>query len=274
MRVGVGACSLEVEDRGVGVPFMLLHGFPLSSEAWSPLRPATEEVARLVTPDLRGFGRSDKPDGDYSMDALADDVLRIADALTLDRFVLGGHSMGGYVAFRVAERARERVLGLVLVDTRGDADTQEGKARRAASMARIGREGGAAFLDEFVANLVGPTTRARAGRFVRDLRGMAADVPDHVLIGCLDGMRRRPDSMPLLPKLDVPALVVVGHEDTLTPVDAAQTMAAALPQATLVVIPSSGHTPSVERPIATGTAITDFLRANFPARVRIQTLRH
>jgi pimeloyl-ACP methyl ester carboxylesterase len=259
-RVDVGGCELVIEDHGAGVPLVLLHGFPLSMAMWDPIRPGLVQVARVVTPDLRGFGASGKPEGDYSMATLADDVLRLADALDLERVVLGGHSMGGYVALRFAAAHRDRLAGLILVDSRAEADTPEGRARRGAAVARIEREGGAGFLDEFVPNLIAPTTRERSPRFLAELRAIAAEVPDHVLAACLRGMRDRPDSSGVLRSLDVPALIVVGAEDAITPPASARAMAELLPRATLAVIPGAGHTPSVERPLPTAEAIIGFLR--------------
>ncbi len=264
MRIDLGGVGLEVEDHGDGVPFVLLHGFPLSSAIWTPIRTAVEQAARLVTPDLRGFGASDKPAAGYAVDELAEDIVRLADALGLDRFVLGGHSMGGYVALRLAAAHRERIAGLVLVDTRAEPDTPEGKRRRDSALAAIGRGEIGPFRAEFVGGLVGPSTKARAPRVLEELMAIAAEAAPHALSGCLAGMRDRPDSRPVLPELDVPALVIVGQEDALTAPASAQAMASALPAARLVEIPSSGHTPSMERPIPTADAILAFLRETFP----------
>ncbi|MBZ5588711.1 MAG: alpha/beta hydrolase [Acidobacteriia bacterium] len=263
MRVELEDVALEVEDHGEGVPFVLLHGFPLSSAMWTPIRTAVEQAARLITPDLRGFGASDKPAKGYAMEELAEDVVGLADALEIDRFVLGGHSMGGYVALRIAATYPERLAGLILVDSRAEADTPEGRQRRDAGIALIEDGKAAGFLDEFVGNLLGPSSKARAPRLFAELRGIAAEAGPHALTGCLAGMRDRPDSGALLPTLDVPALVVVGQEDFLTPPALSRAMAAALPKARLVEVPSAGHTPSMERPIPTAEAILAFLRENF-----------
>jgi pimeloyl-ACP methyl ester carboxylesterase len=264
MRVDLGTVALEVEDHGEGVPVVLLHGFPLSAAIWTPIRTAVEQAARLITPDLRGFGASDKPDSGYAMFQLADDVVRLADALGLDKFVLGGHSMGGYVALRVAADHRDRLAGLVLVDTRAEADSTEGRQRRDAALSRIAAGDAEAFLDEFVANLVGASTKARAPRVLSELRAIAGAAATRAVAGCLAGMRDRPETLSVLSALGLPALVIVGAEDSVTPVESAKAMVAAMAGAELVVIPSSGHTPSVERPIPTSEAILGFLRAHFP----------
>jgi pimeloyl-ACP methyl ester carboxylesterase len=268
MRVELETVALEVEDHGEGVPVILLHGFPLSAAIWTPVRTAIEQAARLITPDLRGFGGSGKPASGYAVDELAADVVALADALGLDRFVLGGHSMGGYVTLRVAALRPERLQGLILVDTRAEADSDEGRRRRDAAIARIAAGDVGGFLDEFVAGLIGPSTATRAPRVLQELRAIAAEAAPEALAACLAGMRDRPDSGALLPGLDLPALVIVGQEDTLTPPSSSRAMAAALPRATLVEVPFAGHTPCMERPIPTAEAILGFLRANFPPPLR------
>lgn len=256
--------NLAVEEAGSGVPLLLVHGFPLSSQMWAPVLPALAEVARVVTLDVRGFGDSDAPPAGYTMDALAEDVVAVADALGVDRFVLAGHSMGGYVALRVVARWPQRLAGLILVDSRAEGDDEAGRQRREGAIARIlggGREG---FLDDFIPNLISSDTRRRAPRLDAELRAMAEGVPDHVLAGCLAGIRDRPDSRPLLPAITVPVLFMVGEEDAITPPATARAMAEAVRHARLVVIPGCGHTPPVERPVAAAEAMVAFLRTMVP----------
>lgn len=259
MQVDVGGVRLAVVVGGEGVPVVLLHGFPLSSAIWDPIRPSLESACRLVTPDLRGMGRSDRPEGAYSLDALAEDVLRLADALALDRFVLGGHSMGGYVTLRFAARWPERLAGLVFVDTKAEADPPPGRVVRQEAIAEIGRYGAERYLEGFVPRLVGRTTHQEHPELLPRLRAIVAGTPAHVLQGCQQAMLERPDSTSLLPRLDLPALVVVGEEDSFVPVATAQGMAAELPQGRLAVIPGAGHTPSMERPVQTASALFSFL---------------
>jgi pimeloyl-ACP methyl ester carboxylesterase len=252
--------DIYYEESGNLTPVIMLHGFPLSSEIWAPIREPLAETCRIVTPDLRGHGFSAKPAGNYSMDTLAEDVGALADHLGFERFILGGHSMGGYIALRFAAGNRDRLSGIILVDTRAAPDTDEGKAKRLSAIEKIRHEGPGAFLDGFVPSLLGETTRADNPALIDRVRQIASRVPDHVLAACLKGMMDRPDSRELLPNLGVPALVVVGEEDTLTPPDSAREMARLLPDAELVVIPSAGHTPSLEAPDATAKAIAEYMR--------------
>lgn len=264
MYAQVNGYRLFYEESGQGVPVVLLHGFPLSSRIWSPIRQTVTRHARLITPDLRGHGLSEKPDGRYSMESLAHDIATLVDHLGLETLVLGGHSMGGYITFQFAQHYPDRLRGLILVDTRAEADAEEGKARRLKAIAKIRTEGAAAFLEEFLPGLIGPSSKASNPALVDELKAMAAPIPDHVLIGCLQGMLERPDSRPLLQSLPIPVLVIVGEEDQLTPPSGARAMAEALPMAELAVIPQAGHTPSLEAPQAVAQAILHFLRRPLP----------
>jgi len=259
MRVAMNGYALAVEDGGHGIPVLLLHGFPMSSAIFAPIRSIVERAGRLVTIDLRGFGASDAPQGSYDMDSLADDVVRVADHLELDRFVLGGHSMGGYVAFRVAARHRHRLSGLVLIDSRAAADTPEGVEQRRASIAAITTGGRDAFLDAFLPLLVAPATRDRQPEVMELLRAIAAGIPDHVLTGCLEGMMTRPDSHGLLAGLDLPALLIHGADDAVMPPAEARALALALPRGELLEVPNAGHTPTIEQPELVGEAIARFV---------------
>lgn len=248
-------------EWGSGLPVVLVHGFPLSSEIWAEVAVRLADIFRVVAPDLRGHGGSEAPPGPYSMDDLAEDVVALADALGFERFVLGGHSMGGYVAFRVAARWPERLSGLVLVATRAEADTEDGRARRRKAIERIQVEGASAFLADFLPNLVSDQTRRSRPEVMARLWEAARRVPDRALVACLQGMMDRPDSRQLLKQLSVPALVVAGEQDAVVPVESARAMAEALPRARLVVVAGAGHVPSVEEPEATASALREFLSA-------------
>lgn len=260
-EVRVRGLKLFYREWGQGLPVVLLHGFPLSSEIWAPVASWLQDRFRVIAPDLRGHGSSEAPPGPYTMDDLAEDVVGLADALGLGQLVLGGHSMGGYVAFRVVSRWPERLLGLVLVATRAEADSEEGKQRRLDAIQRIRKEGTEGFLREFLPNLVSEHARRAHPAVVARLWELARLTPDHTLVSCLQGMAGRPDSRPLLGKLTVPVLVVAGEHDAVVPVDAAKAMAEAIPGAQLVVVAGAGHVPSVEAPEATTAAIRHFLEA-------------
>jgi len=243
-RVTVHGVELALDDRGSGPAVLFVHGYPLNGSLWRHQAGAFPGWRTLI-PDLRGMGRSDAPDLGYSMATYADDLAALLDAVGVDEVVLVALSMGGYVAFEFLRRHRPRVRGLVLADTRAQADSAEGRRARETAMADA-REGGAPLIAEQML----PRLLAKAApEPLRDaVRAMMAATPVPGIVGALAAMRDRPDSTELLPSLDgLPTLVVVGAEDTITPPATAEAMAKAIPGARLAVIPEAGHLAPLEQ---------------------------
>ncbi|HET7240174.1 MAG TPA: alpha/beta fold hydrolase [Gemmatimonadales bacterium] len=259
-RFTVNGVTLAVEVRGDGPAVLFVHGYPFDRSIWSH-QVAALDGYRRIAPDLRGMGASDAPDLGYSMEIYAADLAALLDVLAVEEVVLCGLSMGGYIAFECLRRWRQRVRGLVLMDTRAEADTVEGRKARDAAAA-LARDGGAeAVTESLLPQVLGRSTRSGASITAERVRGMMSSTPVPGLVGALAAMRDRPDSSPLLPELaGVPTLVVVGEEDALTPPDVARAMADRIPGARLVTIPGSGHLPPVERPVETTRALVEFLR--------------
>jgi pimeloyl-ACP methyl ester carboxylesterase len=240
---------------------VLLHAFPLNRAMWGPQVEALRDRFTVITPDLRGFGESDVPGGPLSMDDYAGDVLALLDSLGYGSFILGGCSMGGYAAFRVVALAAYRVRALIIADSRAEPDTDEAREKRQASIAQIEAEGPQRFLDELTPRLVGPTTMAGRPSVLAGVREIIGAPHPRTLTAALAAMAGRPDSRPLLGTITVPALVVVGEEDDLTPPASSEAMSAGLPHARLEVISGAGHLSGLEAPEAFNRALQEFLAA-------------
>jgi pimeloyl-ACP methyl ester carboxylesterase len=257
-------------ESGAGQPCVLLHAFPLSADMWRPQLEAPPPGWRLIAPDLRGFrGVSSDPDstpvGRVTMDDYARDVVELLDRLRIDRAVVGGCSMGGYVTFAVRRLAPERVRGVVLANTRPQADSDEGRAKRGEMLALLEREGPAGVAREMLPKLLGRTSHDSRPDVVAHVRRLVEANPADAIDAAIGALRDRPDSTPLLPSIDVPALVIVGDEDTLIPREAADQMFDALPDAQLCVLGRAGHLSSLEAPTAFGRALETFLRLALPS---------
>jgi pimeloyl-ACP methyl ester carboxylesterase len=254
---------MHVNDTGAdsGPALVLLHAFPVDSRMWDGVRGQLAEHVRVITPDLRGFGRTPlPPDGEPSMDAIADDVLAMLDELELDRVVLGGCSMGGYAAMAVLRKAPERVDRLLLIDTRPDADDFDKRAGRLASATRAEEEGTAWLADTVLPGLLAAGTPDLRSELVGGLRAMITGQPADGVAWALRAMAARPDSTEVLRSFDRPALVIVGERDVLSPPEVAREMAGLLPAGELVEVPGSGHLTPVEAPDEVAAAIVDWLR--------------
>lgn len=250
--------ALAHADVGRGLPVVLLHAFPLNRSMWEPQIAALFGECRCLVPDLRGFGNSPSH-GPYSMERYADDVVALLDALQVERAVIAGLSMGGYVALAIWRKYPRRVRGMILADTRASADTTEAAAKRGELIDVARREGMDAVADRQLPGLVGKSTREKQPELVDRIRSIMMQQRVDGVVGALEAMRGRPDSTDLLATIDVPTLVVVGEEDTVTPVKDARAMHQAITGSRLEIIPGAGHLSNLERPAAFNAAASDFV---------------
>ena len=238
-------------------PVVLLHAFPLDSRMWDGLRPALGD--RLVTPDLPGFGGAPPAGAEPDLDAAADSVLETLDRLGVERAVVGGCSMGGYVAMALLRRAPARVGGLVLVNTKASADTDEARANRFAMADRAETDGIGRLADDMLTTLLGPTTLERRPDVETELRRLITDQSPAAVAWAQRAMAARPDSFEALRGADVPALVLRGTEDALIPGEEAAALVKALPRAKFVELPGAGHLAPLEVPDEVATAVRGWL---------------
>lgn len=245
-----------------GLPVVFIHGFPFSHAMWSAQLGSLGRGRRLIAYDLRGHGRTPPGDGLFTIEAFVDDLLRLLDFLRVERAVLCGLSMGGYVALRAVERAPERVRALILADTRAEADGNPAKGLRAAAMKAIAEKGMGPFAEEFAKNLFSP---ASAGKpCVEQITALMRANPTLGARGALLALASRMDATEWLARVKCPTLVVVGADDKLTPPALSESLAKAVPGAQLAVIPGAGHLTPVEQPEAFDRAVELFLSSVTP----------
>ncbi|MCP4290511.1 MAG: alpha/beta fold hydrolase [bacterium] len=252
---------LSFEDSADRVPVLWLHGFPLNNTMWDLQVAGLSDVARLITPDLRGHGLTEATSvTPYSMELMAGDCIRILDHLGCQGpVVVAGLSMGGYLAFEICRRFPERVAGLILAATKATADTEEVKLNRDNSARIVMSDGVKPVVDGLLPKLLSPKAYEDDPDLVDFLRDMMLLTSPEGIAGAQGAMRDRPDSTPDLPDLNIPTLIIHGDEDQLIPLDEAKAMAAALPEAELVIIPGAGHMPNLEQPMVFNDAVREFL---------------
>jgi 3-oxoadipate enol-lactonase len=245
-------------ERPRGV-LVLLHAFPLNARMWERQLALADHGWRVIVPQLRGFddGASDPPAA--TMDDYAGDVIDLLDALHIKQAVIGGLSMGGYVAFAVLRLAARYVQGLVLADTRPQADTPEAIAARTKLLERVTAQGPSAAADEMVPKLLGETTRATHPEIVERVRALILANPAGAIAGAIRALMSRPDSTPLLASIHVPTLIMVGDQDVLTPRALSEDMQRTIAGSELAVIEGAGHLTNLERPAAFDAALARFL---------------
>lgn len=252
---------LTFDQVGDGFPLLLIHGFPLNRRMWRPqLAPLAAAGLRVIAPDLRGFGETPAGRGAWTMDAFADDVIALLDALGIERAAVGGMSMGGYVLLSLLERYPQRVAAALFLVTRAGADDVAGKERRTVLAAEVeaGRPG--VVTDAFAELLFAAATRRDRPELVAEVAEMMAATSTAGLAGGLRALRDRRDYREKLAAFAQPALVLGAAEDRAIPAEHGRALAAGLPHATFHLLAGGGHMVNMEQPAAFNAVLGDFLR--------------
>lgn len=247
--------SMEYDDIGNGLPLVLIHGFPLDRTMWRSQIAGLSQIYRVIAPDLRGFGHSGDTDGqEVTMEQYAEDVKSLLDALNVKQAVVGGISMGGYVALAFVAQYANRVKGMLLANTRAVPDTAEAKEARLANAQKIGESGPGFLVDSMASKMLGPTAKSELEITVRSImsRQRASG-----LMSALRGMAARPDRTTLLRFTTTPTLIVTGSADALIPPADSEAIHALMPNSQLVIIPEAGHLSNLDK----ADAFNDALRA-------------
>jgi 3-oxoadipate enol-lactonase len=238
---------------------VLLHAFPLNARMWNGQLVLAERGWRVIVPQLRGFDDGLGDRAATSMDDYAGDVIDLLDALHIKQAVIGGLSMGGYIAFALLRLAARYVQALILADTRPQADTTDGVAARLRMIELVQTRGTAAVADEMLPKLLTETTRIDRPQTAAHVRELITANSVEAIAGALHALMSRPDSTSLLSSIHVPTLIVVGEQDVLTPLPLSEDMQRAIPGSELAVIADSGHLANLEQPAAFAAALTRFL---------------
>lgn len=250
--------TFNYQDRGQGTPVVLVHGFPLDSRVWEAQIAALSDRYRVIAPDLRGFGQS-KSSEPFTMDSLADDLHELLKQIGALPCILGGLSMGGYAALAFAKKYRSDLKGLILVDTRAEADATVGKENRN-RMIQVAREKGSkAITDEMFPKMLSEESVKQRKDIAERLRQIMESQSPKTIENALAAMRDREDHMANLASIAVPVLIVVGEHDALTPPAMSEAMNKALPHATMKVIPVAGHMAPMEKPEEVSSEIRRFV---------------
>jgi 3-oxoadipate enol-lactonase len=260
-RIPSGDAEIAYEVLGSGPPVVLLHPFPAHHELWLPAVQALVSRYRVILPDLRGHGESGVGEGPATMEKHAADLARVLDHAEVGRAPFAGVSIGGYVLFEFWRRYRERVAALLLFNTKAQADTAEGRAGRLLAAADVMQRGTEPFIESMLPKLLGQTTRNTRPDLVVAARNMMLKMSPQDISLVQKGMAERPDSLPTLKTINVPALILTGDEDTLTGIPDADLMRQNLSGSQVRVIPRAGHYAVWEQAEEVGKLLRQFIDA-------------
>lgn len=238
---------------------VLIHAFPLDRAMWQPQLAGWSNRLAVATLDLPGFGGSQLPAQGCSIDQMAYSVASALDQLHIDRAVVGGLSMGGYVALALARRHADRLRGLILADTKAEPDDDAARANRDKVMSLVKDQGVGALMDQMLPKLLGPATQANNSALIETVRNIAMRQTVAGVTNAVAALRDRPDARPGLKAIKVPTLIIVGADDVVTPPSLSEEMARQIPNAKLTTIPNAGHLSNMEQPAAFNAAVEQFV---------------
>lgn len=249
--------TIGYDEAGSGAPLILLHAFPLDRAMWQPQLAALSDVARVIAPDLPGFGESSP--AAFSIEGVAAVVAEFLAALDIPKATVCGLSMGGYIALALARKHADKLTALVLADTRSGVDDTNTRASRDKSIATANEKGSAALFEGMLPKVLCETTRNTRPEVVARVKEIAAKQPKESVTAALAALRDRPDANPGLKDIAVPTLVIVGEQDVVTPGLAAANLAGQIRGSKLVHLPDAGHLSNLENPDAFNAAVREFL---------------
>jgi len=252
--------KLAFEDHGSGKPVILLHAFPLSRKMWQPqIEALTTKNYRFVLPDLRGFGESHNFSDLNSMEDMAKDIVELLDALKIEKAIIGGLSMGGYVTFEMLRLIPEKFAALLLCDTSFYADTDEKREARFDLIEKIEKNGTQPLIEEMLPNLIGNFTKQNNQILKEQLEKSFSETNPKSAVAALRGMAQRRDNSSVLDAVFMPTVLIFGKEDEITNLETAEKMHQRISNSQIVLIENAGHYSNLEQPRQFNAALVDFL---------------
>lgn len=251
---------LSYDDVGEGrIPIVFLHGFPFDKTMWEKQIEFLKTSYRLIACDIRGFGKSKDEKSLLNMDLFADDLIEFMDKLSIDKAVICGLSMGGYITLNAAKRFPDRFEALILCDTQCIADTEEIKEKRLKTIAKIEMEGVAHFNEEFIKSVFHKDSLTHKKELVEELGSVVFANSQHSIIQGLLALAIREDTCATLEKIRIPTLIICGREDAVTPLEESQYLKEHVLGSTLKIIDDAGHVSNLEQPNEFNEHLVEFL---------------
>lgn len=248
MKIKINEINIDYNFYGVenSPTVVFVHGFPFNQKMWIPQVEVLKGKCSILTYDGRGLGRSEVGDGQFMFENLVDDFIELLRSLKVEKVIACGLSMGGYIILRAYEKQPSLFHALILCDTRTEADGNEAKLKRAQMLHILKIHGKEKFADEFIKTVLSPKTFEGKIEIVNFVRDMIIQNNEIGIAGNLIALSTRTDTSHLLEKIDIPVLIIVGEDDTLTPSSLAQTIHSKIKNSRIAIIPSAGHLSNLE----------------------------
>lgn len=254
--------NLSYDDLGEGgIPIIFIHGFPFDRTMWQPQMDFFKSTNRVIAFDIRGFGESKDEESALSIDLFAEDLISFMDTLRIDKAIICGLSMGGYIALNAVKRFQNRFEGLILADTQCIADSDEAKQKRYKAIDEIVLHGTTGFNEAFIKNVLHKDSLSSKKEVVEKTRRMVYSNSEHIMGMGLTALAERSETCSTLSKITIPTLILCGREDTVTPIAQAESMKSSIYGSVLRIIDHAGHLSNLEQPESFNQHLLYFINA-------------
>ena len=261
ISITVNRLTVSYSDHGPeGAPvIILIHGFPFNKSMWNGQVAALKDNYRVIAYDIRGHGNSDPGIDDFFIELFVNDLVRFMEKLGIEKPILCGLSLGGYIALNAVLKYPTRFDGLILNDTQCIADTPEIKENRCLAIIHIKEKGVEQYAEESIKKLFASGTFAKKENVIHAVKEMIINTPKRTLCNTLHALAERKEMCTRLHEINIPVLIMVGKEDKITPAAAAQEMHGKIRDSMLKIIQHAGHVTNLENPIAFNFQLKKFL---------------
>lgn len=253
---GLNVIEFSAENKQA---IIFIHAFPLCSRMWDKQVEALEKKYRVITYDLRGFGYSDIGEAHFTIDSHVDDLHTIINTLKIEKPIICGLSMGGYIALRALETGQNRFKAAILCDTKSEADTNNVKINRAKQIKQIKSGDKNSFYDMFLKAAVSEKTFTENTKLVEFIKTMMGWQKETGVTGALMTLAARTDYTEFLERIDIPVLIIVGKDDKLTPPEYSKLIYGKIRNANLSLVPDAGHFSNMENPEEFNKSVLKFI---------------
>lgn len=253
--------KIAFEEYGEGTPIVLLHAFPLSGKMWMPqVNALVEADCRVILPDFRGFGKTPVVSDKTTMEELANDIKELLDHLEIEKAIIGGLSMGGYVTLNLYRLHPEKFAAMILADTSSLADTEEKREGRFKLIEKTLSHGMQAIIEEMLPNLTSDYTKENNPELIKQLEKDFLETDFKGAMAALRGMAERLEHTKKLKEISVPTLLIFGREDKVTNLDGAKVLNDNIPNSKLEIIDKVGHYSNLENSAEFNKILVDFVK--------------
>lgn len=260
LTIPVNNFELSYDDLGEGnVPIIFLHGFPFDKSMWQGQLDFLKPSYRVIACDIRGFGKSTDEDSPLNIDLFAEDLIAFMDELEIEKAIVCGLSMGGFITLNAHQRFSDRFEALILADTQCIADTPEAKEKRYDAISEIEVNGVANFNEGLIKKVFHKDSLINKKELVEELRKVVFSNSEHIIQQGLEALAQRSETCSTLNKISIPTLIICGREDIVTPLEQSEAMKESIEGATLQVIENTGHVSNLEQPDEFNKHLLDFL---------------